>query len=121
MNSNLFFNSMMDFVSYDNYPVWGGSLAPSAPSLVAMQLDTVRCWGHYNAGSFSGFTIAEQLIGAQGHDIIGYTPRPNQTVAWSSQTLAHGANSVMFFRFRAAVFGQEEYCYGILDQTVREN
>lgn len=118
MNSNLFFNSIMDFVSYDNYPVWGGSLAPQVPSLVAMTLDMVRCWGQYDSGSFRGYTITEQLIGAQGHDIIGYTPRPNQAIAWSSQTFAHGGNALLFFRYRAAVFGQEEYCYGILDQTV---
>ena len=24
----------MDFVAYDNYPVWGGSLAPNSPSLI---------------------------------------------------------------------------------------
>jgi len=119
MNPNLFFNEMLDFVSYDNYPVWGGSLEPEAPSLVAMQLDMVRCWGRRrpDSNSFGGFTIAEQLIGAQGHDIIGFTPRPDQAVAWSAQTLAHGADSLLFFRFRAAAFGQEEFCYGILDQS----
>merc|ERR1712136_651702 len=67
-----------------------------------------------------GFTVAEQLIGAQGHDIIGYTPRPNQIVAWSAQTLLHGATAVSFFRWRAAVFGQEEFCYGVLDQTTEQ-
>ena len=49
----------------------------------------------------------------QGHDIIGYTPRPQQSVAWSAQTLAHGATQLLFFRYRAAVFGQEEFCYGV--------
>ena len=32
----------MDFVAYDNYPVWGGSLKPNAPSLVALSLDHMR-------------------------------------------------------------------------------
>lgn len=113
MDSNHVF-AKMDFVSYDNYPVWGGSLAPTAPSQVAMDLDIVRGWGPKHG---QGFTVAEQLIGAQGHDIIGYTPRPNQIVAWSAQTLLHGATAVSFFRWRAAVFGQEEFCYGVLDQT----
>merc|ERR1712166_360843 len=64
-----------------------------------------------------GFMISEQLIGAQGHDIIGFTPRPQQVVAWSAQTLVHGATGLLFFRYRAALFGQEQFCYGILDHT----
>ena len=46
------------------------------------------------------------LIGAQGHDIIGYTPRPNQSIAWAAQSFARGATALLFFRYRAAVFGQ---------------
>jgi len=104
----------MDLVAYDNYPVWGGSLKPTIPSAVAMDLDVVRGWAPSGAG---GFMVAEQLIGAQGHDVIGYTPRPKQIIAWSAQTLLHGATSLSFFRYRAAVFGQEQFCYGILDHT----
>jgi beta-galactosidase len=116
MDSNKVFANM-DFVSYDNYPVWGGSTAPTAPSMVALQLDTVRGWGRFDSKThaFDSFTITEQLIGAQGHDIIGFTPRPGQIVGWSAQTLTHGAASLLFFRYRAAVFGQEEFCYGVLD------
>jgi beta-galactosidase len=55
----------------------------------------------------------------QGHDIIGYTPRPQQSVAWSAQTLAHGATQLLFFRYRAAVFGQEEFCYGVRRRYAR--
>jgi beta-galactosidase GanA len=55
----------------------------------------------------------------QGHDIIGYTPRPQQSVAWSAQTLAHGATQLLFFRYRAAVFGQEEFCYGVRCRRAR--
>ena len=62
--------------AYDNYPVWGGSTAPTSPSMVAIGLDTVRGW-HPNGKNETGFMVAEQLIGAQGHDIIGFTPRPN--------------------------------------------
>jgi len=104
----------MDMVAYDNYPVWGGSLAPDSPSLVAMTLDTVRGWAAPNSNS-TGWMVAEQLIGAQGHDIIGFNPRPGQVKGWSAQTLTHGAEALVFFRYRAAVFGQEEFCYGVLD------
>jgi beta-galactosidase len=62
--------------------------------------------------------VIEQLIGAQGHDIIGYTPRRGQAAAWSmAALLAHGAHGLLFFRYRPALFGQEEYCYGVLDHS----
>eukprot|EP00928_Gymnodinium_smaydae_P079550 TRINITY_DN63452_c0_g1_i1.p1 TRINITY_DN63452_c0_g1~~TRINITY_DN63452_c0_g1_i1.p1 ORF type:complete len:769 (-),score=93.70 TRINITY_DN63452_c0_g1_i1:186-2432(-) len=109
-------NEHLDFPGYDNYPVWGGSLAPDTPAKVAMTLDTVRGWAP-SKDRTAGFMVPEQLIGAQGHDIIGYTPRPDQIVAWSAQTLLHGATSLAFFRYRAAVTGQEMFCYGILDHT----
>ena len=116
IDHNDIFNSM-DMVAYDNYPVWGGSLAPDSPSLVALTLDTVRGWAP-NPNS-TGWMVAEQLIGAQGHDIIGFNPRPGQVKGWSAQTLAHGADSLVFFRYRAAVFGQEEFCYGVLDHYTK--
>ena len=109
MDSNSFFKQL-DFASYDNYPVWGGSLEPVSPATTGLAADHIRGLGPYNrtTHSFAPFTVMEQLIGAQGHDVIGYTPRPQQAVAWSAQMLAHGAAGLLFFRYRAAVFGQEE-------------
>ena len=109
----------MDFSAYDNYPVWGGSLRPTPPSAVALALARVRGWqtraGRSAAdGTGPGFMVAEQLIGQQGHDIVGYTPRPGQARAWSAQALLRGATALLFFRYRSAVFGQEEFCYGLL-------
>ena len=81
--------STMDLAAFDNYPVWGGSTEAPLPSTIAVLLDTVRGWHeqlHVRNGSASdlainrqgGWMVAEQLIGAQGHDIIGFTPRPGQ-------------------------------------------
>ena len=63
---------VMDFVSYDNYPVWGGQTEPITPAHIALGHDFNRGLLHKN------FWIVEELMGAQGHDIIGYLPRPNQ-------------------------------------------
>jgi len=104
----------MDIPSYDNYPVWGGSTEAPRPSTVALSLSTVRGW---TSSPEKGWMIAEQLIGAQGHDIIGYNPRPGQALAWASAALLHGATALLFFRYRAAMFGQEQFCFGILDHT----
>ena len=62
----------------------------------------------------------EELMGAQGHTIIGYLPRPNQAKMWAYQAVAHGAQSILFFRYRTATFGTEEFCLGIIDQDNRE-
>lgn len=99
----------MDFVSYDNYPVWGGLREPLSPADIAMTLDFNRGLKNMN------FWIVEQLIGAQGHDVIGYLPRPNQSKLWSSQAFAHGCNNMLFFRWRGMNRGAEQFCYGILD------
>lgn len=56
------------------------------------------------------------MIGAQGHDVIGYLPRPNQSKLWSNQAFAHGCNNMLFFfRWRGMNRGAEQFCYGILD------
>lgn len=31
--------------------------------------------------------ITEAIMGAQGHDVIGYLPRPNQAKMWSYQAM----------------------------------
>ncbi len=101
--------SEMDFVSYDNYPVWGGLREPLPPAQIAMTLD-------FNRGLLNqNFWIVEQLIGAQGHDAIGYLPRPNQSKLWSYQAFAHGCNNMLFFRYRGMNRGAEQFCYGIID------
>jgi beta-galactosidase len=66
MDSNLVFKDM-DFVGYDNYPVWGGSLTITPPSQVAMALALARGWAPPGQGSNGshGFMIVEQLIGTQ--------------------------------------------------------
>ncbi|GFR34860.1 beta-galactosidase [Thermobrachium celere] len=104
----------MDFASYDNYPVWGGLKEPITPANIAMDLDFIRGLKRKN------FWIVEELMGAQGHTIIGYLPRPNQAKMWAYQAVAHGAQSILFFRYRTATFGTEEFCLGIIDQDNRE-
>lgn len=104
----------MDIASYDNYPVWGGLREPIPPEEIAMNLDFIRGLKGKN------FWILEELMGAQGHNIIGYLPRPNQAKMWAYQAVAHGAEAILFFRYRAATFGTEEFCYGIIDHDNRE-
>lgn len=100
----------LDFVSYDNYPAWGGLREPIKPSHIAMSHDYMRGLKKRN------YWIVEELMGAQGHNVIGYLPRPNQAKMWAYQAMAHGCESMLFFKWRGMTRGQEQFCRGIIDQ-----
>ncbi|ERJ13100.1 beta-galactosidase [Haloplasma contractile] len=99
----------LDYVSYDNYPVWGGLKEPITPAHIAMTHDYIRGLKQDN------YWIVEELMGAQGHDVIGYLPRPNQAKMWSYQAMAHGCNNLLYFRWRGMTKGAEQFCFGIID------
>ena len=99
----------LDRVAYNNYPVWGGQKEPLPASEIAFGLDYIRGLRREN------FWITEAIMGAQGHDITGFLPRPNQAKMWSWQGVARGCQGLMYFRYRGATKGAEQFCYGILD------
>lgn len=99
----------IDQVAYNNYPVWGGQKEPIAPHEIGFSLDYIRGLKGEN------FWITEAIMGAQGHDVTGFLPRPNQAKMWSYQGMAHGCESLMYFRYRGATKGAEQFCYGIID------
>ncbi len=101
--------SCLDKVAYNNYPVWGGQKAPLSASEIAFGLDYIRGLKQEN------FWITEAIMGAQGHDITGFLPRPNQAKMWSWQGVARGCDGLLYFRYRGATKGAEQFCYGILD------
>ncbi len=99
----------LDVVAYNNYPVWGGQKEPILPYEIAFGLDYIRGLKQEN------FWITEAIMGAQGHDVTGFLPRPNQAKMWSYQGMAHGCTSMMYFRYRGATKGAEQFCYGVID------
>lgn len=101
--------AVLDKVAYNNYPVWGGQKEPIAPHEIAFGLDYIRGLKGEN------FWITEAIMGAQGHDVTGFLPRPNQAKMWSYQSMAHGCDSLMYFRYRGATKGAEQFCYGVID------
>lgn len=99
----------IDVVAYNNYPVWGGQREPIPAHSIGFALDYMRGMKQQN------FWITEAIMGAQGHDVTGYSPRPNQAKMWSYQGFGHGCDSMMYFRYRGATKGAEQFCYGVLD------
>lgn len=104
----------LDIAAYNNYPVWGGQKEPLPPHEIAFGLDYIR--------GLKGdlFWITEQIMGAQGHDVTGFLPRPGQAKLWSCQGMARGCDSLLYFRYRGALKGAEQFCYGILDADNRK-
>lgn len=97
----------LDFVSWDNYPdnQWG----TSEYEYVSMAHENMR------GAKDKGFVVMEEQAGAAGWDVLGSTPRPGQLRLWTYQAIAHGAEGIVYFRFRTALFGMEQYWYGVLD------
>lgn len=98
------FSRGLDLHAQSNYPTF--MEAPRYPTGAALTL--VR--------GFNGrMMIIEQLTGPAGQTYLLRTPRPGEIRLWALQAVAHGADGVLHFRWRAARRGAEEYWYGVLD------
>ncbi|MGI6367713.1 MAG: beta-galactosidase [Anaerolineae bacterium] len=96
----------LDWVSWDNYPRFMGQ--PDAARR-ALAHDTMR--------GLKGkpFWVMEEQAGPTGQNTVAMAPRPGEIPFWSWEAIAHGADGIVFFRWRTARFGGEEYWHGILD------
>ncbi|MBR4462719.1 MAG: beta-galactosidase [Erysipelotrichaceae bacterium] len=99
----------LDFVSYNNYPVWGGQPAPMSDSDLAFSVDFARGFRQ------DKIWITEAIMGAQGHNDIGYAPKPDEAKKWALDSLDHGVETIIFFRYRGFTKGAEQFCFGIID------
>lgn len=99
----------LDFVSWDNYPRTGWNPAKEVdPAYIALGHDTTR--------SFKGkpFWVMEEQSGSGGWQTVGVNPRPGEMRLWTFQAIAHGADAIIYFRWRTARFGTEQFWHGVL-------
>lgn len=102
----------LDFVSHDQYPGgFFGKQPHAANHVLAATLDVVRSYKKKN------FWIMEQQSGITGWEIMGRSPAPGQLSLWTLQSIAHGADAVMYFRWRTCTMGTEQYWHGILPHS----
>jgi beta-galactosidase len=100
----------LDFVAWDNYPRTCWYLNQTA--------DGVRsALGHDTMRGLKGksFWMMEQQSGSGGWQTAGMTPRPGEMRLWTYQAIAHGAEGMVYFRWRTARYGTEQYWHGVLD------
>lgn len=95
----------LDFVSWDNYP--GGNWKEAGHADLAHEV--------MRGIKGKNFWVMEQQSGIPGWDRIGRRPAPGQIRAWAWQAVAHGADAVVFFRWRSCLYGTEQYWHGILN------
>ena len=100
----------LDLVTWDNYPrtQWHmeATVNPAGP---ALGHDTMR------GLKGSNFWVMEQQSGPGGWQLVSVPPRPGEMRLWAYQSIAHGADGILYFRWRTALTGTEQYWHGILD------
>ncbi len=100
----------LDFVSWDSYPRMQWTFAKEVdPSHAALGADTMRGLKRQN------FWMMEQQAGPGGWEMVSVAPRPGELRLWAYQSIAHGADAMIFFRWRTARVGTEQYWHGLLD------
>lgn len=103
----------LDFVTWDNYIEfqWGKA-----------QKETVsRDHALLRSYKKQPFWVMEQQSGPCGWSKMGPAPAPGKIRLWTYQAVAQGADTVVYFRWRACPFGTEELWHGILDHDGKEN
>ncbi len=100
----------LDLVTWDNYPrgFWLND-DKKAPADLALEHATM-----YGLKQLP-FWVMEAESGRTGWQIMGSIPRPGEIRLWAYQAVAHGADGVVFFRWRSCRFGTEQFWQGILD------
>jgi beta-galactosidase len=100
----------LDVVAWDNYRRTAWSLERNVrPAPGALGHDTMRGLKGQN------FWLIEQQAGCGGWQEVGMIPRPGEMRLWTYQAIGHGADAIVYFRWRTARFGTEQFWHGILD------
>jgi beta-galactosidase len=121
LDSHQLTEEVLDFISYDSYPQFATLWPDAGPDPL---LD--RRWGwnlSTTRGISANFCVMEQQSGPGGwvNRIEQPTPKPGQMRLWTYQSIAHGADMVLYFRWRTATVGTEIYWHGINDYHNRPN
>jgi beta-galactosidase len=100
----------LDFVSWDNYMRTQWEMqAEVDPSMAALSHDAMRGLKKQN------FWVMEQQSGGGGWEYVAVPPKPGELRLWTYQSIAHGADAIVYFRWRTSRTGTEQYWEGILE------
>lgn len=98
----------LDFVSWDYYYNWNWNRRMEAYLSGAAAHDLMRGLKHRN------FWIMETSAGPTGSSVYSRNLRPGEMRRMNYQAVAHGADGLLWFRWRTCRFGHEQYWHGLL-------
>jgi beta-galactosidase len=102
------FAEELDFLSVDVYPAFWGTRPQDF--IGASQLNE-RC-----RQATGTYVVPEQCGGPGGQlNFLQPTPEPGRMRLWAYQSIAHGADGMLHFRWRTCRYGAEIHWHGILD------
>ena len=104
--------SELDVAAYDNYPT--ACLTSDYENITSTSafLDMVR------GAKRKNFWIMEEFSGMPGcWAPMQRTPAPGMIKGYAKQAFAHGADTVIFFRWRTANIGAEMHWHGLIDHS----
>ena len=99
----------LDFTTWDNYPI---GIQDDPASIAAAH-------GLMRGLRDEPFWIMEEQAGPSGWQVMSPAPKPGQLRLWAYQAMAHGADAIVYFRWRTCRAGVEEWWHGILDHHGR--
>ena len=118
LDSHTLTEEALDFISYDSYPNFSTIMSELRPDLSSPLRDRYWSWLLSGVRSISpNFCVMEQQSGPGGwtNRIAHPSPKPGQMRLWTYQSVAHGADMVLYFRWRTATMGTEIYWHGLND------
>jgi len=118
----------VDFLSYDSYP----SFQLMREDLPIREKDKLSGKHLSRMRGYSAkYLILEQQAGPGGQtgnglnndrrDYLQVAPKPGQLRLWTWQSIAHGADGVLYFRWRTCPYGAETLWHGLNDYGNQPN
>ena len=94
----------LDFFSHDHYPLFWSDWSEFSQKLIQSRSLTFP------------FAIMEQQAGPGGQmSYLHRTPEPGELRLWTYQSVAHGADQLLYFTWRTCPFGSEQHWHGLID------
>jgi beta-galactosidase len=121
LDSHKMTDELLDFFSYDSYPNFS-TIYPDQGDRPLLD----RKWSLNLSAArdvSSNFCVMEQQSGPGGwvNMMDMPSPKPGQMRLWTYQSIAHGADMLLYFRWRTATKGTEIYWHGLNDYHNQPN
>ncbi|OXS55583.1 hypothetical protein B1A99_22965 [Cohnella sp. CIP 111063] len=97
----------MDLVSLDIYPIMK-KVPEERPFRTGLNHDSMRGLKGRN------YWVLEHQSGTPCTHAFSQTPKPGELRRWTYQSVARGADAIVYFRWRTLPYGLEEFWHGIL-------